>query len=169
MDKRLILMLMLSLSLNGWGGVLDATHPPIISKIPAFLHVDQAFKVKWAYEGNQVRGDFTIAPGCYLYRDKFKLMIKTIKADSINSTANPSYLLGPLEMPEGLSLEDPFLGGIHTIYKDALSFSAKILPTPNTAPTPNEIEIEAVWQGCAEAGLCYPPVRKNFKLRRAQP
>lgn len=163
-------------SLPALGGIFDhqASPPPGAlkplsnAKISpqgdlAFLPVDQAFKVNWTYDGKVLRGEFTIAPGCYLYQDRFKLNLLA------SSRTDSTLRLGALNFPSGEVLDDPFLGGTHTIYRQQVSISAPILSGHQNNPVPSQIEFEAIWQGCAEAGLCYPPVRKNFNILLSPP
>jgi thiol:disulfide interchange protein DsbD len=163
--KLAILLLLLThlISPYAMSGVLDTPSSGVTSKSPRFPSVVQAFKVKWTYDGNFVRGEFTIAPGCYLYQDRFKLkLLPQTQSETITN-------LGKLDLPLGEMLEDPFLGGMHTIYRDKVFIAAPIIAIPPHSPPPSQIEIEAVWQGCAEAGLCYPPVHKTFQLSVSKP
>lgn len=180
----LSLIMVVALTPNVFSGILDntpeASNPLHSAKsIPTasssqdknvFLSVEQAFQVKWSYDGKVVRGAFTIAPGCYLYQDRFKLTLKLAHPDAANPT------LGNLELPAGQSLIDPYLGGEQSIYRDSVTIAAGIIPSPlqpiqDMPSYPSQIEIEAIWQGCAEAGLCYPAVRKTIYLKTstAQP
>jgi thiol:disulfide interchange protein len=132
-----------------------------------FPSVDEAFQVVWSFDGKAVRGEFTIAPGCYLYQDRFKILLQSIRPTASAQAGQPleRVLLGALAMPEGEKVEDPFLGGTHTIYRSSVTISAPLnLDESDPWPAPTQIKIEAIWQGCAEAGLCYPAVRKTFQL-----
>jgi hypothetical protein len=148
---------------SAFSGVLDTPRSGITSNTSAFPSVEQAFKVRWTYDGKVVRGEFTIAPGCYLYQDRFKLkLLPQTQTETLTH-------LGELDLPLGETLEDPFLGGIHTIYHDKVWIAAPINAPQSNTPPPSQIHIEAVWQGCAEAGLCYSPVRKTFQLTLSKP
>jgi thiol:disulfide interchange protein DsbD len=140
---------------------------PVLIGQGGFPTVDEAFQVVWSYDGKTVRGEFTIAPGCYLYQDRFKILLQYISPTASTEEGQPlkSVRLGALSMPEGEKVEDLFLGGTHTIYRSAVTISAPLnLDESDPSPAPTQIKIEARWQGCAEAGLCYPAVRKTFQL-----
>lgn len=116
-----------------------------------FLPVAEAFKVQWTWGGPGVAlGAFVVAPGYYLYRDRIRVQIKA------PAGAQPATL----ELPAGEIKEDPYAGR-QTVYHR--SFSAR-LPISLPAAPGASVELEVVWQGCAEAGLCYPPVRRTFSL-----
>ena len=178
----LSVIMVVALTPNAFSGILDntpeASNPLHSAKststgssaqdINVFPSVDQAFQVKWSYDGKVVRGAFTIAPGCYLYQDRFKLTLKLASPDAASPDA-ASPTLGNLELPAGQRLVDPYLGGVHTIYRDSVTISARmnpgtLHPKQGISINPSQIEIEAIWQGCAEAGLCYPIVRKTMHL-----
>ena len=104
----------------------------------------------WSAAGVAV-GEFVIAPGYYLYRDRLRV---TLKAPAGGS-------LAALELPPGEVKDDPYAGR-QVVYHHAFSARQAIsLP----AATADPVQLEVVWQGCADAGLCYPPVRRTFTLR----
>lgn len=100
------------------------------SKKPEFLPVEQAFQL--SRQGDQL--EWRIAPGYYLYQH-------SIKAQA----ADGSKL--ELELPAGQDNEDEFFGRTQIYY-----FGLQV-PLPDKATYP----LEVTWQGCADAGLCYPP------------
>ena len=136
----------------GFAGVLDGASPGTAPEAQ-FLPVGEAFRTRWVWSEGAVVGEFTVAPGYYLYRER--LHIQVHKPDG----AVP----GALELPEGELKDDPYLGRSLEIYHH--SFSAR-LPVRLPDGARGTLEIEAVGQGCAEAGLCYPPVRRTFMLER---
>jgi thiol:disulfide interchange protein len=132
------------------------------------IKVDEAFRVKWSYDGTSVRGEFSIAPGCYLYQDRFKLMLKGFdqSTSGVTQSDTTTFKLGEIEMPTGELLEDAILGGTHRIFRNGITLTAPVIAIGRTqSPTPQSIEVEAVWQGCLESKLCYPAVRKTIQLK----
>ncbi|ALO45200.1 hypothetical protein PS2015_514 [Pseudohongiella spirulinae] len=118
---------------------------------PRFLDVDQAFSFYTSLDSqNQVSVHWTIAPEYYLYADKFSM--RAITADG-NSTELP------LQLPEGVEHFDEFFGEV-TVYYHQLRI---ILPVSDIE-TPFTLEID--FQGCAEAGLCYPPTTRQTEIFR---
>src|SRR6185295_192033 len=100
--------------------------------------------------GDRLRLDWQIAPGYYLYRHRVSV-----------KTATPGFTLGALAMPDGHKKTDEFFGDVE-VYYDFLSATVPVARLPNVN-TP--IEITASYQGCADAGLCYPPVTKTVAVQ----
>jgi thiol:disulfide interchange protein DsbD len=87
--------------------------------------------------------DWRIAPGDYLYRDK--IAAKTAAGETVAITT-----------PPGQIKDDPTFGTTE-IYHDHVQ--ADIAATDLPAG-----EVVIIYQGCAERGICYPPVRKRIDL-----
>jgi len=83
-----------------------------------------------------------IAPGYYLYRTKFKF-----------STENDGLELGTPDYPASKLKHDEFFGDVQ-IYRDKAEFR---IPLKRTPGSPDTLQLRTVSQGCADAGLCYPP------------
>ncbi len=116
-----------------------------------FLHVDKAFVFGASADGgDRLRLDWQIAPGYYLYRHRVSV-----------KTATAGFTLGALAMPDGHKKTDEFFGDVE-VYYDFLSATVPVARLPDvTAP----IEITVSYQGCADAGLCYPPVTKTVSVQ----
>jgi thioredoxin:protein disulfide reductase len=110
-----------------------------------FLDPDVAFRVGAAVEGNLVRVRWVIADGYYLYRHKIE-----IKAES------PDLMVSAPVLPAGELKTDPYLG-TQEIYRQQIEASATYSRFDAGA---HPIEIKVTYQGCADAGLCYPPITK---------
>lgn len=123
--------------------------------LPAFaldekdlLPVDQAFALTAsAPERGQVQLQFKIAPGYYLYRHR-----TSVKAD-------PAFNAGALQMPKGDKHHDDFFGEVET-YRERLQ--ATLPGTPSEAA--GTISLEVRYQGCADAGVCYPPQKRAVQV-----
>ncbi len=123
--------------------------------LPAFaldekdlLPVDQAFALTaTAAERGQVQLQFKIAPGYYLYRHR-----TSVKAD-------PAFNAGALQMPKGDKHHDDFFGEVET-YRERLQ--ATLPGTPTDAA--GTISLEVRYQGCADAGVCYPPQKRVVQV-----
>jgi len=117
-----------------------------------FLKVDQAFAFSAdSASSGHVTLDWQIADGYYLYRDRI-----SIKSPSTD------VKLGAPRMPAGESHHDDYFGD-QVVYREALSVD---VPLSNGAAG-TELPIEVSYQGCADAGLCYPPVRKQISITLA--
>ena len=119
-----------------------------------FLPVDQAF-VLAAYPdgGEQVVLDWQIAPGYYLYRHRISA-----------KTTTPGFTLGPIALPDGKKKSDEFFGDVE-VYYDVLSASLPL----TRADGASTVELSVSYQGCADAGLCYPPVTKTARIEMPPP
>lgn len=111
---------------------------------PQFLPVDQAFMLDFAQSGESVRISFQIADGYYLYKDKLKI------AGVAVNFSNP-------QLPAGLPHEDEYFGKTE-IYRHQLVFDVKL------ANIDVDAKLKVRYQGCAEAGLCYPVETREIPL-----
>lgn len=110
-----------------------------------FLDPDLAFRVRATIEGQHVHVHWTIAAGYYLYRDKMQL-----RAES------PDLAVDAANWPAGTLLSDPNFGP-ERVYFDAIDASAAFHRSDFGA---HPMQIKVVYQGCAKAGLCYPPITR---------
>jgi thioredoxin:protein disulfide reductase len=111
-----------------------------------FLPPDVAFRVGGSVvDGSDMRLRWVIADGYYLYKQKIE-----VKAES------PDLVLGVPQLPQGLMKTDPYLGR-QEIYTQ--QFEAQV-PYSRSDFGAHPIEVKVTYQGCAEAGLCYPPITK---------
>ena len=119
-----------------------------------FLDPDEAFKVE-ALEVSpgllEVR--WTIADDYYLYRDKLKVAL----AD------NADVALGDMQLPEGKVKHDEFFGDVVVYYHNV---TAQV-PVQHLTGKAGEITLQIGHQGCAEAGICYPPAKKTLPVALA--
>lgn len=109
-----------------------------------FLKVDQAFQAEASRLDNELIVRFVIAPGYYLYRDQFRF-----KAEGV-SFGTPQY-------PEGILKHDEYLGE-QIVYFNHVEVRVPI------ASGANSFDLKLTFQGCAEAGLCYPPTTRTFAI-----
>ena len=110
----------------------------------SFLEPGQAFvlTVDQADATGEVRLNWAVAPGYYLYRDR------------IGVTASPAGNLGKVVRPPGELKQDPNFGAMQVYHHDvAVTVDAR-----------GARELEVTWQGYAEAGLCYPPQTRKVAL-----
>lgn len=117
---------------------------------PAFLEVDQAFSFYISLDDREnISVHWTIAPGYYLYADKFSF--KIVEPADISGTLIPV-------MPAGTPHEDEFFGKTSVYYRQTRSS----LTLPEDSP--ERFLLEIGFQGCAEAGLCYPPAVRSVEI-----
>jgi thiol:disulfide interchange protein DsbD len=113
---------------------------------PEFLQVDEAFQFDFAQQGDQVTLSFRIADGYYLYKKQFKTVVKQAE-------------VGVPIFPEAEEVEDEFFG-LSKVFRDQLDITYLIVYSVQ-----NGI-IKIRYQGCADAGLCYPPTTKEVYLNQ---
>ena len=113
-----------------------------------FLPVDQAFQVvsstKTTATGTRLAINFDITPKHYVYRDQLKL---TLPAGVI--AAPFSFSQSPR------SIDDPTFGRVPIF--DQRSVVATTILTSSSGNSIDNAAVTIGWQGCAKAGLCYPP------------
>ena len=111
-----------------------------------FLPVDDAYRLDMVADGDQqVLLQWVIAPEYYLYRHGFK-----VRARSIQGPIDTQLAIAP-----GLAKTDEFFGDVE-VYYGALD------ATLSLAERAELVEVKITYQGCADAGLCYPPETKSF-------
>ena len=110
-----------------------------------FLPPDVAFRVGAQIDGEVVRLRWVIADGYYLYRSKMQ-----VRAES------PDLVVGALSLPPGTRLNDPYFGA-QEVYQQQVEASVPITRLDYGA---HPVQVKVTYQGCAHAGLCYPPITK---------
>lgn len=117
------------------------------------LDPEKAFRFSArAIDANAVEVRYEIAPGYYMYRDKFKF------------GAEPAYIsFNASQLPPGKIKKDEFFGEVQT-YRGELRF---VLPLTIAGAQVSSFTFKAVSQGCADIGICYPPQEQTAELRLA--
>lgn len=129
------------------GSAADATW---LVAAPEFLPVDEAFRLSAVLQPNgTVLARWRMADGYYLYRHQFGA-----KFNALDSGAQ----LGQLRIPEGISKVDEFFGQVEVYY------GSVDIDIPLIGSLPDGASLTVEFQGCADAGLCYPPERKLFHV-----
>jgi len=115
------------------------------------LPAEQAFQfLATVKDANTLRVNWIIADGYYLYKDKTSL--------ALNST--PSVQLGKISLPQGTPYHDEAFGQVE-IFHQELSFDVPIIRSSKLAES---ITLTAKYQGCADRGVCYPPMESKIEL-----
>jgi thiol:disulfide interchange protein DsbD len=124
-----------------------AWHP--VQAEEELLEPDQAFPFEVTVKDDVIQAEWNIPNGYYLYRSKIHL-----------STATPGITLGEPQLPAGKIKKDEFFGEVE-IYKHPITAQ---VPIVRENPEVTEFELKAVYQGCADIGVCYPPITKQVHL-----
>ncbi len=125
---------------------------------PEFLPVDEAFVLSAEVsDDGSLLARWEIADGYYLYRHQFDFSSR-VDADH---PATPIAFADP-EIPPGKKKVDDWFGEVEVYYH-----SAQVrVPVAEGA---GRVEVGIEYQGCADAGLCYPPEKKWVALTLGNP
>jgi thioredoxin:protein disulfide reductase len=130
---------------------IDAVLGSVKTSGDDFLAPDQAFRFDALAGGTDtVRLNWEIADGYYLYRTRIKV-----------STGSRSAQLGTLQFPPGQVKSDEYFGK-QEVYHHELMVT---VPVARATGGALELPLEVTYQGCADAGLCYPPITKSVTLK----
>tara|TARA_B100001964_G_scaffold154831_1_gene170199 strand:- start:6221 stop:6721 length:501 start_codon:yes stop_codon:yes gene_type:complete len=114
---------------------------------PQYLPVDEAFRLTASKQNESIRLHWLVKPGYYLYRDH--LIFPGIKKMP--------------ELPSGKQKFDEIFGDVE-VYYDELIVNVQDYGRYQQ----NRHKINIIYQGCAEAGLCYPPQKREIDLKTMQ-
>lgn len=111
-----------------------------------FLNVDQAFKFNALQQQDKLLVSIKVAPNYYVYQQRF----------SIQPTQG--LTAGKISFDQQAEFEDdPEFGNVPVFHRDVNL----------TIPLKGSGEFTLNWQGCAKAGLCYPPQQFHFNVEAA--
>jgi thioredoxin:protein disulfide reductase len=115
-----------------------------------FLPADQAFRLYVAPDGtDRVRLSWQIASGYYLYRARIHVTAESSAAQ-----------LGTTEFPPGDVKNDEYFGRQVVYHRELIATVPVARARGGELPLPLKI----TYQGCAEAGLCYPPITRTVTV-----
>ena len=145
--KNVLLLVAALLMAFPWACDAQGINDPLVdlfSDEPEFLQEEEAFQFDFIQKGDQLDINFVIAEGYYLYKKQFK-------------TVNKDAELGEPSFPQGVEIEDEFFGTSEVFFNQAnikypITFSKQ------------DGSVKLRYQGCAEAGLCYPPTVRVIYL-----
>ena len=116
-----------------------------------FLPVEKAYMLNAEFERRDdkplLRLNWQIAQGYYLYRKGFHFEL---------SSAGKAIAVTPA-IPDGTEKQDEYFGKVQ-VYHNAVDIELPDIPAHNN------LQLAVTSQGCAEAGLCYPPHTEYFQL-----
>lgn len=101
-----------------------------------------------ALDTRTLEANFEIANGYYLYRDRMSFALES-----------DGLALGATTLPAGKLKDDEFFGRVET-YRDRLVVR---LPMAKAAPG-QSVTLRADSQGCADVGVCYPPLTQRLTV-----
>lgn len=135
-----ILLALLALLMSAAAGAQDSD----------LLDPEEAFRLEAATtEAGELLLKWDIADGYYMYRDRIE--VRLVGPDSAE--------LGPLELTEGKMKDDPYFGRME-VYYGGMEGRAPI----TGAEGAESLQVEVTSQGCADAGICYPPLTTTLDV-----
>lgn len=115
------------------------------------LPKDQAFRFSAeVINPETIRVNWQLAPGYYLYRDKIHLTL----------TGSDGVKLGNFSVPHGEPRHDEEFGDVEVFHQE-LNFS---IPLTRSNREASGVKLTASFQGCADIGVCYPPMQQVVDL-----
>lgn len=134
----------------GFALALVAAAPGWAASADDLLEPEKAFRLSArALDPTAVEVRFQIADGYYMYRDRFGFAV-----------AGGGATLGSPEFPQGQIKKDEFFGTVETYRKQV----AIRIPVAGNA---GKLALEVTSQGCADVGVCYPPMTQKVEIRPA--
>jgi thioredoxin:protein disulfide reductase len=124
---------------------------PALAASDEFLPPEKAFALTAQVQSKQsVRLQWQIADGYYLYQERIQI-----------TSDEPSMALGAIAMPQAVEKFDANFDKTMRVYKHSLTVD---VPITNGAA---KLPLHVSYQGCAEKGLCYPPVMADLEVKFA--
>lgn len=115
-----------------------------------FLDPAVAFKFSATEQPGVVEVHYTIADGYYMYRERFAF-----------ATRNGNATLGDAQVPAGhVKFDQTFQKNVET-YRGDLTIRIPV----KAAAGPFDLAVTS--QGCADAGICYPPMERVYHVSGA--
>lgn len=158
--RRLATIFMFTLCLLAFAVYPPATEAGFFDTKPAgfgsasadgFLPVEEAFHLEGELKGTTLTLTWDIEPGHYLYLSRFQ----------VKSVLPEGAALKTVKVPSGEKVDDEFQGRVEILrHKAELSYQFET----SAGELKQGVVVEVVFQGCAEAGLCYPPHRQRLNL-----
>ncbi|SDW56453.1 protein-disulfide reductase DsbD [Marinobacter mobilis] len=130
-----------ALALGGTGSGLFSS-----TSSSEFLPVDEALPFSFSSDGDRLILTWNVTPGHYLYQDR----ITVTALDEGVTLATPEFSL------PGENKDDPYFGPV-TVFHQAVTATVPVILPANTV----EANLQVSYQGCADAGLCYPPQTRD--------
>ncbi|SAL67398.1 protein-disulfide reductase [Caballeronia cordobensis] len=113
-----------------------------------FLDPDVAFKFSATEKPGEVDVRYKIADGYYMYRERFAFAVKSGDAT-----------LGTAQLPAGKVHFD------QTFNKDVETYRGELIIRIPVTKASGPFELAVTSQGCADGGICYPPMEKTYRVR----
>ncbi|SAK93987.1 protein-disulfide reductase [Caballeronia calidae] len=113
-----------------------------------FLDPDVAFKFSASEKPGEVDVRYKIADGYYMYRERFAFAVKSGDAT-----------IGAAQLPAGKVHFD------QTFNKDVETYRGELIIRIPVTQAKGPFELAVTSQGCADQGICYPPMEKTYRVK----
>ncbi|MCP4076007.1 MAG: protein-disulfide reductase DsbD [Gammaproteobacteria bacterium] len=133
-------MLLVSLMLMG--------SSTVFAQQQELLPPEKAFSLQAWVEGDKVIAKYNIADGYYMYRDAFQFDMES-----------EGVIFAEPQVPGGKIKHDEFFGDVE-IYRDSIAVTLPLEYVNGTKPA--TVNIKTAGQGCADIGVCYPPLYQSL-------
>ncbi|MDR5907316.1 protein-disulfide reductase DsbD [Franzmannia qiaohouensis] len=117
-----------------------------------FLPVHEAFEASAWLDDDTLYVGMQSADDYYLYRHRFEI-----------ESLDDDVTLGEPLIPPGEAHSDEFFGDVYVFYQPV------VLEIPLENGSPESLAFALTFQGCADAGLCYPPERITLEAMPGSP
>ena len=146
-----LVMLALSLTLSSPAALAQNSLADALRQQSEFLPVREAYQLDGAVTSDgQLRLYWRIAEGYYLYQHAFKVVAQGAE---LRETL-------PLDFPPAIAKTDEFFGDVSVYY-------AEVDLRTSLAEGGESQTLAVTYQGCADAGLCYPPETEYLQVNVA--
>ena len=133
--------------------LLQISLAPAQAQDEELLPPEQAFSLSAWLDGDRLVAEYRIAPGYYMYRERFDFEIMSSDAPARFDDA---------QIPAGKIKNDEFFGNVE-IYRNRVTIQLPI----HFETRPGQLEVKATSQGCADIGVCYPPLKQLLTVDMA--
>lgn len=131
------------------------------SEAEEFLPVEQAFQFSQTEAGpNRLLLSWKVAPAYALYRDRIAVTVQGAPGAEVVEVAPLSF------SSTAVFKNDPSFGRV-AVFHDEARAELRLVNVP-AAMTGQNLTLNLRYQGCADAGLCYPPQNVALKMTNLQ-
>jgi thiol:disulfide interchange protein DsbD len=125
---------------------------PVLAQSDELLPPEQAFSLRAWIEDDNLVAQYQIAPGYYMYRQRFEFLAES-----------NDFSFGEVVYPKGKIKNDEFFGDME-VYRGIIKI---VLPILTGNASTSHFNVKATSQGCADIGVCYPPLHQLLKVDTA--
>ncbi len=122
---------------------------PGLAQDDELLAPEIAFALTARMENDSLVAEYQIAEGYYMYRQRFDFQVESDGASFDTAI-----------IPDGKIKHDEFFGDME-VYRHAVKIT---LPIVRNAASSHILKVRSSGQGCADIGICYPPLQQTLMV-----